>query len=75
MNTSITSKTSSILLNILNWIAEKDAIYRQATKLRNTPDERLADMGLTRQQANRAFFARYGHESADRQPMILRAGF
>ena len=66
MNTNIAPKTSSVLLRILN------STYRQATKLRNTSDERLADMGLTRQDANRAFFSRYGNKPADRAPMALQ---
>ena len=51
MNTNIAPKTSSVLLRILNWVADKDS---------------------TRQDANRAFFSRYGNKPADRAPMALQ---
>jgi uncharacterized protein YjiS (DUF1127 family) len=42
-------------LRALNWLAARDAAYRSARKLRAMPDERLDDMGITREQANRGF--------------------
>lgn len=39
-------------LRALNWLADRDAAYRSAQKLRSMPDERLDDMGITREQAN-----------------------
>ncbi|HCQ64800.1 MAG TPA: hypothetical protein DIU07_06345 [Rhodobacteraceae bacterium] len=38
-------------LRALNWLADRDAAYRSAQKLRSMPDERLDDMGITREQA------------------------
>ena len=66
--------TSPLLLRILNWIAAKDAGYRQATKLRGQPDERLKDMGITRQQADQGFYSKYGNKSADQDPIVLIRG-
>jgi uncharacterized protein YjiS (DUF1127 family) len=69
---SITSKKpSSILLGALNWLADRNASYRQAIELRGKTDERLADMGITREQANQAFYQRFGNKVADREPMVL----
>ncbi|NDW53915.1 hypothetical protein [Aliiroseovarius sp. PrR006] len=47
--TSMSSKTS-FWLRALNWVADRDAAYRSAQKLRSMPDERLEDMGITREQ-------------------------
>lgn len=44
-----------LLLRLLDTIAAWDARYRDAHKLRNMTDERLADMGLTREDAANAF--------------------
>ncbi|MFT7060323.1 MAG: hypothetical protein ACJASV_002840 [Pseudorhodobacter sp.] len=40
-----------VLLRMLNWLADRDSDLRQAHKLRNMPQERLEDMGMTRKQA------------------------
>lgn len=37
----------NIFLRALNAIAELERRYREAEKLRNMPDERLADMGIS----------------------------
>ncbi len=74
MNKNFSAKILAIPLRILNWVADRDANYRQAINLRNASDEKLADLGLTRQQANHAFYARYRNRIADREPIILRAG-
>lgn len=44
-----------MLLRLIDAVAGWDARYRQAQKLREMPDERLADMGLTRRDALTAF--------------------
>ena len=44
-------------LRLLNWFAARDHAYRQRRKLAAMSDERLADMGLTREQAEHAFDA------------------
>ena len=47
------------LLNVLNWIAERDRRYREKQKLLSLPDERLEDMGMTRKDANMAFYQQW----------------
>jgi len=42
-------------LRALNWLSDRDAAYRSAQKLRSMPDERLDDMGITSEQADRLF--------------------
>ena len=42
-------------LRALNWLADRDAAYRMGQKLRAMPDERLDDMGITREQIERHF--------------------
>lgn len=49
---------TSIWLRALNWVADRDAAYRASHKLRNMSDERLEDMGITREEANSANSAR-----------------
>lgn len=44
-----------LLLRLLDIFAAWDARHRDAHKLRNMTDERLADMGLTRHDAENAF--------------------
>ncbi len=41
-------------LRLLNWLAEHDRHYREMQKLRRMSDARLADMGLTRADAETA---------------------
>lgn len=47
-----------LLLRFLNLIADADSRYRQKQKLKNLPDERLEDMGMTRRDADMAFYQR-----------------
>ncbi|MCP5075050.1 MAG: hypothetical protein GY947_17385 [Rhodobacteraceae bacterium] len=42
-------------LRVLNWLASREDRFRQEHKLRNLPDERLDDMGMTRQDVKTAF--------------------
>ncbi len=53
--TSAPRRTTPLLRRALTWLAQRDAAYRQAQKLRAMPDERLDDMGLTREQVERLF--------------------
>ena len=45
----------SIGLRFLDWLVALDAGYRNAHKLAHAADERLADMGITRSEAEAAF--------------------
>lgn len=64
---------TNIFLAILNWIARKDAAYREAQKLSRMSDERLDDMGMTREQANAAFYARGSRRADMGAPVTLQA--
>lgn len=61
-----------IWLRALNWLADRDAAYRASHKLRNMPDERLEDIGITREDANAAFYQRGSHQAdANATPVTL----
>ncbi len=67
----VNTQTSNtpILLRALNWLVARDRRYRDIQKFRRMPSERLLDMGLTRQQANQAFY-RAGRERTDTELFI-----
>jgi len=44
------------LVRLLNWFAEHDRRFREKQRLNNLPIERLADMGMTRKDADSAFY-------------------
>jgi uncharacterized protein YjiS (DUF1127 family) len=68
----MTRKTRTpIWLKALNWLAEKNGQYRQARKLEEMPDERLADLGLTRTEADSAFLRKPFDRPADRELLKL----
>lgn len=68
----MTRKTRTPLwLIILDWLAEKDSRYRQARALADMPAERLADIGLTRAEADRAFLRKPFDRPADRELIKL----
>ncbi len=46
--------------NPFQWLLRVDAAYREHCKLKETEDRLLEDMGITRRQANTAFYRRYG---------------
>lgn len=50
-----TDSPKPFLLRLLFAVASWEARQREAHKLRNMPDERLADMGMTRADAENAF--------------------
>lgn len=49
------SETAPLWLRALAWLAARDAEWRAARKLATLPDHRLADMGMDREDAARAF--------------------
>ena len=61
------------LVRALNWIAAKDYRHRQQERVKNLPNEALRDVGMTRKQANAAFYKRMESRAADRKPMIISA--
>ncbi len=74
MRSNIQMNRTPILLSILRWLVKLDSKYRQAHKLRTMPDDRLADMGLTRKQVNQKFHQKFGKKIADREPIVLNRG-
>lgn len=61
-----TATHTPVWLRALNWLVDRDAAYRASHKLRNMPDERLEDMGITREGANTAYSAGYRIERTKR---------
>jgi uncharacterized protein YjiS (DUF1127 family) len=47
-------------LRLLDWLVALDAGYRNAHKLAFASDERLADMGIARSEAETEFESRFG---------------
>ena len=47
-------------VSLLGWLVEANRRYRESVKLRNMPDERLYDMGISREEADAAFLRRFG---------------
>ena len=48
--------------NLIKWIIRLDASFREASQLRNTEDRNLKDMGITRKQANTAFYRQFAEK-------------
>lgn len=63
---TLSSTVTTSFFAALSWAAEKDAAYRDAQELRNAPDNRLDDMGLSRVDVGRL-------QPADDQPSVLGA--
>lgn len=61
------------LLRVLNQLSDLDSAYRQRQKLKSMPGHRLADMGMTRANANRAFYGQRGMQ-ADNAPAPITTG-
>lgn len=57
-------------LRVLNWLAEQDRLYREKRRLTALSDEHLADMGLTRQDADSAFYRRR-YRDTDTRPLPI----
>ena len=56
---------------ILNWFAALDYGYRQAHKLSTLSDERLTDIGVSRAEADAAFYRKNQLRDAKHQPIKL----
>ena len=63
---TLSSTVTTSFFAALSWAAEKDAVYRDTLKLRNAPDNRLDDMGLSRVDTGKL-------KPADDQPSVLGA--
>ncbi len=71
-STRTQSPRPTFLLRLLKWLAAHDNAYRQNCKLRELPVSRLADMGMTRHDANTAFYRRTANRPADCAPITIR---
>ena len=47
-------------IRLLKWLVEANRRYRETVKLRDMPEERLRDMGISPAEADRAFLRRFG---------------
>lgn len=46
-------------VSLLGWLVEANRNYREHVKLRNMSDERLRDIGISREEADRGFLRRF----------------
>lgn len=60
LETSRTRPAAVATFNPIKWLLRLEADYREADKLKKADDTRLQDMGLTRKQADTAFYGRFG---------------
>ena len=49
---------------LIAWLVARDAAYRAACNLAEMSDEHLADMGITREEADTAFLRRFATRDA-----------
>ena len=47
-------------INPIQWLLRLEAAYREHCKPKDTEDRLLEDMGITRRQANTAFYRQFG---------------
>ena len=52
-------------LTPLRWLLHLDAAYRQYRALKEADAERLADMGISRKAADRAFYRQFADKKID----------
>lgn len=48
--------------NLIKWMLRLDASFREASQLKNAEGHNLKDMGLTRKQANTAFYRQFAEK-------------
>ena len=56
----MTTQIATAFTAALTWIIARDAEFRAARKLKAASPDRLKDMGMTRAQANAAFYSHAG---------------
>lgn len=66
-----TKSITPFWLTVLNRLAAADQRYRDAQKLKSLPSERLADMGMSRTDADRAFVRDQYNRPVDSIPLPL----
>jgi hypothetical protein len=60
LEASLTRPAAPASFNPIKWLLRLEADYRQADMLRKAVGDRLDDMGMTRKQADTAFYGRFG---------------
>ena len=62
--TETTTNTFAALskFSLINWLFRLDASFRDADQLKKTEAHNLEDMGITRQQANTAFYHQFAEK-------------
>jgi uncharacterized protein YjiS (DUF1127 family) len=58
-------------VRVLNKIAAFDLRHRQKAHVEELPDAALRDVGLSRKEANTAFYKRHENRVADRRPAFI----
>ncbi|MBL4872363.1 MAG: hypothetical protein JKY41_02945 [Rhodobacteraceae bacterium] len=48
-----------VKFNLITWFVRLDASFREANQLKNTKARNLKDMGITRKQADTAFYRQF----------------
>jgi len=54
-----TYQPKSPSFNPIQWLLGLERAYREAQQLKSTEDHNLKDMGITRREANAAFYTQY----------------
>lgn len=58
----------AILRCVLHWLIARDRAYRDSCHLRDMPDQRLRDIGLSRRDVDTAILRRYPIRPMNRSP-------
>jgi len=69
---TFTASIASSLMTSLNWMAAANADYRQARQLQHLTDDHLADMGLTRREAETLLDASTARSTAPNRALSLQ---
>jgi len=71
----MTTTVATSIATALTWIVDRNAAYRQAHKLQSASHAQLKDMGMTRAEADTAFYTRSrGHRHVDQPRIVLTGG-
>ena len=62
VETAKTTFAAPVQFNLISWLVRLDTSYRESQQLRKTEGRNLKDMGITRQQANTAFYRQFAEK-------------
>ena len=60
--TATTTFATPAKFNLIKWLIRLDASFRETDQLNKTETRNLKDMGITRQQANTAFYRQFAEK-------------